>query len=64
MYGSNLGDAMYGIVGTEKPTKKKMKLSDVFIMDKKKSQVKNKKKKETTQNGKDTSKNTRGKPKA
>lgn len=64
MYGYNLGDAMYGIIGMEKPSKKKLKLSDVFIMDKKKSQVKNKNKKETKQNGKDTSKNTRGKPKA
>jgi hypothetical protein len=64
MYGSYLGDNMFGIIGIEKPSKKKMKLSDIFVMDKKKSQVKNKNQKEITQHGKDTAKNTRGKPKA
>ena len=50
---------------TEKP-QKKMKLSDVFVIDKKKSQVKNKTptpKKETKQNGNDITKNTTTKPK-
>ena len=63
MYGSILGDTMYGVISIEKP-KKKMKLSDVFILGKKKSQVKNKNKKETKRNGKDTAKNSRDKPKA
>ena len=53
---------------SEKPVKK-LKLSDVFVMDKKISQVKNKTpsaKKETKQkqNGKDTRKNHGEKPKA
>jgi hypothetical protein len=67
MYGSApQGMMMYGMA-MEEPTKKKMKISDVFEMktkDKKKSLVKNKTKKETKQNGKDITKNTRGKPKA
>jgi hypothetical protein len=62
MYGSSGVTMMYGVM-MEEPPKKKMKMTDVFEMDKKKSQVKNKTKKETKQNGKDITKNTRGKPK-
>jgi hypothetical protein len=50
---------MYG----EKKTPKKPKLSDVFVMDKKKSDVKNKKKKTKT-NGKDITGDKKKKPKA
>ena len=66
MYGSTSMTMMYGVM-MEDPPKKKMKISDVFVIktkDKKKSQVKNKIKKETTENGKDSTKNTRRKPKA